>query len=335
MGILTNLKSSAVTTLACVETAIAPRRNDITFYGSLALLGWGIFKLCKASSKLPGHADKLQAKINDITDQADPEKAAQENRAPISPEQAAVMTKSAKVETAWNISKDYALAGVLTVAGLVGTVKSRQDLKGDYIKTCGALIGIQELFGQYRDRVRTEEGQAADTHYMYGTQRTYIPQEAVDADGAPIIVKTPIDNVVGNIPRDVSIIEIYPDSTMYKQFYKDPGTALTFINRRIEEAKSNLGMKGTVMRNDIAEMIGGERNDTQEGLTSGYVWDKQWINAHGGDLPIKHHVHFVTKEEEYTKYIPNNNHFRNVILVELENLQDISKVSPLVNRFRR
>lgn len=323
MGILNNIKSKSLCALMRADVALAPHKNDICFYGSLVVLGIGIVKLCTASSKLPEKADNLQTNLNKIAADADKEHAEH----PISETQANAMTKSAKVECAWTIFKEFAPGVTLTAIGVAGICKSRHDLKVSNLMLSSTLAGVQEAFAQYRDRVRAEEGAAMDTHYMYGTQRAYIPETTVDAEGNPIVVNHPADDVVQDIPKDLSLIEIHSNNPYWKN---DPGAMLTFIKGRFGEARGRYDLTGSCARNDICDLFAVERDYTPEGLRLGYMKDKAWSDAHNGDSPIQYQVHFVTKDN-YTKYIPNSEPFEKMIIIELKNLRDISAVS----RFRR
>lgn len=322
MGILSNIKQKGMNALMRADVKLAPHKNDIMFYGGLALLGFGIFKLCQASTKLPARADQLQNELNHIA------KNASDEEHPITPQQATAMSRRAKGEAAWSIFRDYAPGALLTVVGTAAICKSRFDLKDSYLKASAALISTQEVLAQYRERVRAEEGAAMDTHYMYGTKRAYTPDAVgVDENGNPITANTPIDNVLTDIPKDLSIIEI-PCTNVY--WKNDPGAMITFIKRRFGEAQRLFDLRGSVTRNDICDLFAVARDYSDEGMRAGYIWDQKWIDAHNGDSPIKYTVHFVTKEN-FTKYIPNGQSYENTIIIELQNLQDLKTV----NRFRR
>lgn len=323
MGILTVVKEKGMNALMRADVKLAPHKNDIVFYGSLALLGFGIFKLCQASARLPQKVDKLQGELDHITAKSDPK--TEEN--PIPPEVATAMTRRAKGEAAWSIFREYAVGAGLTAIAVGGICTSRHSLKESYLRNAAALIAAQETLAQYRDRVRAEEGAAMDTHYMYGTKRAYIPKEGVDAEGNPIIIEEPVNNVLTDIPKDLSIIEI-PCTNVY--WKNDPGTMITFIKRRFEEAQRLCHMRGSVTRNDICDLFAVARDYSDEGMRAGYIWDQKWIDAHNGDSPIQYKYHFVTKEN-FTKYIPNGKPYEQMIIIELENLRDLKTV----NQFRR
>lgn len=328
MGILSNIKQKGMNALMRADVKLAPHKNDIMFYGGLALLGFGIFKLCQASTKLPARADQLQNELNHIAKKTDPNGFFPEGEAPITPQQATAMSRRAKGEAAWSIFRDYAPGALLTVVGTAAICKSRFDLKDSYLKASAALISTQEVLAQYRERVRAEEGAAMDTHYMYGTKRAYTPDViGVDENGNPITANTPVDNVLTDIPKDLSIIEI-PCTNIY--WKNDPGAMLTHFRLRFAEAQRLLDLRGSVTRNDICDLLAVGRDYSDEGMRVGYMWDKAWIDAHNGDSPIKYTVHFVTKEN-FTKYIPNGQSFEKAIIIELQNLQDLKTV----NRFRR
>lgn len=321
MGILNTIKSASKTVLRRADVAFAPHKNDFAFYGGLLVLGAGIVKLCIASSKLPEKADELQGRLNEIAEAS----ASSNNYNGTSEQQLNAMTRTAKVDCAWKIFREFAPGIVAVMVGGTLVIKSRADLKADYLEKSAALLGIQEAFYQYRDRVRAEEGMAADTHYMYGTKRAYTQQEMTDTSGNPIIVDTPIDNVVDGMPSDPSVI-IIPENSYYWKYVKDPGQAITWIRKRMEEPKGLLPLRGTVMRNEIADLFGADRDTSEKGLHSGYIQDEAWIKAHNGDSPIDCEIHFVHMEDEYTKYIPNTSKFRKAVIIELKNLQDVSKV---------
>lgn len=320
MGILATIKEKGLNKLMKADAAFAPYKNDVCFWGGLVVLGFGIVKLCVASSKLPEKADNLQQELNAIAKNASDE----EN--PISEAQANAMTRRARGEAAWSIFREFAPGAIAVVVGTGAVCASRMDLKDSYLKTTAALVGVQESFAQYRDRVRAEEGAVMDTHYMYGTERAYIQEQTTDANGNPIVVETPVDNVMKDIPKDLSIIEI-PCTNVY--WKNDPGYMLTFIKNRFGEAQRLYKLRGCVSRNDICDLFAVARDYSDEGLRAGYPWDQKWIDAHGGESPIKYQVHFVTKEN-YTKYIPNGQPFEKAIIIELQNLGDIKSV----NRFR-
>lgn len=323
MGILTTIKEKGLTKLMKADAAFAPYKNDVCFWGGLVVLGFGIVKLCVASSKLPEKADNLQQEINAIAQQSTNEEH------PISEDQANAMTRRARGEAAWSIFREFAPGAIAVVVGTGAVCASRMDLKDSYLKTTAALVGVQETFAQYRDRVRAEEGAAMDTHYMYGTKRMNVPTViGTDENGVPIaIAETPTDNVLTDIPKDLSIIEIPCTNVYYKD---DPGYMLTFIKNRFGEAQRLYRLRGCVTRNDICDLFAVARDYSDEGMRAGYPWDQKWIDSHGGDSPIQYQVHFVTKEN-YTKYIPNGQPFEKSIIIELQNLGDVKAVS----RFRR
>ena len=315
MGILSNIKNKGTAVYHGAKLALGPHKSDICFIAGMTLLGVGIFGLCKASMKLPEKTDNLEKKINDI--------AKKEHDGEITTEQAQADIRSAKFEFGKDVAKDYALGGAVVIAGVGAITNAHISLKTSNAVLASAAIAAQDKLNQYRARVVADQGQAKDTYYATGAEPIIVKKTVTDENGNPVETSVAVGNRnPGDIQKDLTQIRIHPSNPYWKN---DPGMMLTWIKGRFNEIEStSLYFHGVVMRNEICDLFGVERDNTQEGLRAGIIRDKN-----NSGQQIDYAVHWISGDgDARTKYIPQGTKSEeSYIIIELKNLNpDVSTV---------
>lgn len=314
MGILATIKNKTTSVCTAASTAVGPHKTDICFGVGMLTLGFGIFALCKASTRLPEKTENLQKNINDIAEK--------EASGLIDTETAKQEINKTKVQAGCDIGKEYILGAACVVGGVVLIGKSYTDVRKDNIRLEQTAAGLALAYGKlqdftnnYRARVIAEEGAEKDTHYAFGTTPIEVTNTVTNADGNQVEQKT-VTQVMPNsdIEKDLGLICIYPSNPIWKN---DPGLMLSFIRSRFNDAESALFCKKKISRNDILDLFVIDKDYSPEGMKPGYIWDK---NISGKQIDWA--VHYVSRDTEAkTKYIPMGaKDLENYIIIELKNL---------------
>lgn len=314
MGILATVKNTTVGAYKAASKIVGPHKTDICFGAGMLALGFGIFYMCKASTKLPEKTDNLQNTINDI--------AAKTEEGKLSQEEANKEIRNAKVRSGCDMAKDFVLGAGLTLGGVILIGKSYKDVKTDNAKLSETVAGLALAYGKlqdftnnYRSRVVAEEGAEKDTHYAFGTTPTETTAIIVDENGKKVEQPATAQVVTNpDIAKDLSLICIYPGNPIWKN---DPGMMLSQIKGRFEEAESMLYHKRKISRNDILDLFYIPKDYSPEGLRPGQTFDPKRTGSQ-----IDYAVHFVSRDKAAkTKYIPQGaTGLENYIIIELKNL---------------
>ena len=306
MGILATIKNKT-------GNVITNHKTDICFGAGMLTLGFGIFALCKASTKLPEKTNNLETAINDIAAKA------ADNQ--ITEEQAKKEIRDMKVQAGCEIGKDYIIGGACVIGGIAMVAKSYTDVKKDNVRLEQAAAAMAIAYGRlqnftndYRARVIAEEGADKDTHYAFGTTQVEVTNVVTDEEGNQTEQKT-ISHIMpdGDVEKDLGMICIYPGNPLWMN---DPGMMLTRIKNRFKEADTMLINKEKISRNDVLDLFYVDKDYSVEGRP-GYIFDPKRTGRQ-----IDWVAHFVSRDKDArTKYIPQGaNGLENYIIIELPNL---------------
>lgn len=139
-------------------------------------------------------------------------------------------------------------------------------LKKRYLGAVAAYNAVSEAFNAYRDRVRKEEGDEADRHYMYGTERLEQVNEIIDENGKKKKEKETIDTIPENTKQS-EFVRIWDRSS--KAYNTNPNISRMFLTAQEEIANNILNTKNHIFLNEVLDMLGYEH--TPIGAVTGWV----------------------------------------------------------------
>lgn len=87
------------------------------------------------------------------------------------------------VQTGLQLAKNYAPAIITGSLSLAAILTSHGIMRKRYLALGAAYTALDTTFKAYRERVRTEAGEALDRHYLYGTKIEEVVEEYEDEKG--------------------------------------------------------------------------------------------------------------------------------------------------------
>lgn len=169
--------------------------------------------------------------------------------------------------TARDFAKLYAPAVVLGTLSIGLILWSHGLMRKRYLGVVAAYNGLSEAFKMYRDRVRSEEGEDADRHYMFGTERHEEIREIVDENGK----KKKEKEIVETIPENADHSEFTrlwaPGET--SAYMENTNNSLMFLRAQCKIANNILQTRGHITLNEVLDGLGFKQ--TPVGAVTGWV----------------------------------------------------------------
>lgn len=258
-------------TMACVRHKLDEHSPEIFLALGLISFVATVVSACKATIKAEEILDEHEKMMKDIEDareisEEDPEKYDYDE------ELYDLDRKNQKIKTAVKLARAYGPSVALGVVSVACILTSRNIMQKRYLALVTAYNGLTEVFEQYRQRVREEEGDIMDRHYRYGTPIEEITKTEVDENGKKHKVT---EKVEGDIPADALMDATvrWMDETN-KKFW-DPNPSILMMQLRATQTYWNKIIRtrndGTVFLNEILDALGFDQ--CQEGARLGWQLD--------------------------------------------------------------
>lgn len=178
--------------------------------------------------------------------------------------------KVLKLKTFGSLAKLYAPVIGMAALSVTCILASRNILNKRYVRVVGMYNGLLDSFKLYRSRVREEQGEIYDRHYMYGTEIEEITEETVDENGKKKKEKVKTENVTIPSAKDTTS-RFFDESNKY--WDKNPSLNLMFLRSRMQMFTDKLLTGSPVFLNEVYEELGFD--PTPEGALVG------WLKDHG------------------------------------------------------
>lgn len=231
----------------------------LTGLGVVSFIGT-IVVASRAGLKARKVLDKYHEEKNDISEatEKDEEYAVSEER-----QQDVLGTYG---RAASGLAKTYAPTIALSGLSLACFLTANHILKGRYLMAVSAYNAVSGAFEAYRKRVREEEGDDADRHYMFGTERKQIEVEKTDEKGKKKKEQQEVE-VAGSSGDLSEYIRYFEEGN--KNWDPDPGISFMFLRAQQTIWNNILQTRGHVFLNEVLDGLGFEM--TQIGGVAGWV----------------------------------------------------------------
>lgn len=171
--------------------------------------------------------------------------------------------------TATKFLKLYGPSIALGALSLTSFFEAYNINKKRYLGAVAAFNAVSTLFDNYRKRVVDEEGESADRHYMYGTEREKIEKTVTDENGKTKKVKEEIE-VIDKDKTDIGKFARWFDKDN-PNWDHNPDYCRVFLDSMEQHANDLLALKGHLMLNEVYSMLGFA--ETPEGCVVGWLKD--------------------------------------------------------------
>lgn len=258
-------------TMACVKHKLDENSPEIFLaLGIISFVGT-VVAACRATIKAEEILDKHERMMSDIEDAYDISEKDPENY-DYDEELYDLDKRNQKIKTGVSMARAYAPVVALGTISVVCILTSRNIMQKRYLALVTAYNGLTEIFDQYRQRVRDEEGDIMDRHYRYGTPVEEITKTEVDEDGKKHKVA---EKVEGDIPADALMDATvrWMDENNIEFWDPNPTILMMQLRGQQEYWKKMIRARrdGTVFLNEVLQSLGFDK--CQEGARLGWQLD--------------------------------------------------------------
>lgn len=172
----------------------------------------------------------------------------------------------AYTKTAVGLAKTYAPVVAMGGFSIACILVSRNILHKRYLGAVAAYNTVSNVFEQYRQRVRDEQGEIMDRHFRYGTELEEVETTVVDEDGKKKKVKEVVEKI--DPAKQLDDTSRFFDSRN-KNWDKNRDFNLMFIRGQQNYMNDILQTRGHVFLNEVYDALGFEQ--TQQGCVTGWI----------------------------------------------------------------
>ena len=268
-----NLKTSLIKGFNKTKFTVQKNQPEIMIFGGIGLLIGGAVVACKATIKgAEIMADYKQALV-------DCDDALQLGRQDYGVEQYELDLKNAKIQTGVQLLKTYAVPLIMGGLGVYSILTGHNILKKRNIALVAAYTALDELFNNYRGRVKQELGEDQDYHFLHGTKYKTITETTVDKDGNVQEVEKTIQVSDGVSPSGyhrvfcdpIDCPDGNPTSQWSRNDTEDVDYNIMHIKSTLDFYNNQLEVKEVVFLNEVYESLGFQ--PTQAGAVTGWSKD--------------------------------------------------------------
>lgn len=245
--------------------------------GGVIFVGAGVVLACKSTIKAKDILDEHKGTIeqihlvkNHVDEQTDSE----------SPEDIEYTETDYKkdltiayVRTGLDLVKCYAPAAVLVIGGVGCLLGAQGILSKRNVALMAAYKGLEESYGQYRDRVVEALGADKDKEFYNGIIEEEVEEEVEGKDGKTKKTKKKVKVVEEGCVSPYA--RFFDDASPY--FEKDHSRNLFFLNQVQESMNNRLKYQGHVFLNEVYDELGIPRDSV--GAISGWIYDSDNPNT--------------------------------------------------------
>ena len=172
-------------------------------------------------------------------------------------------------KAALDIAKLYGPSVVLGGLSITAILTSNNILRKRNIALAAAYTAVDKSFKEYRGRVIERFGKELDRELKYNIKAKEVEETVVNEDGTEVVEK--------------KVVEVIDPNTYspYARFFddgctgwtKDPEGNLMFLRMQQDAATKRLKQQGTLLVNDVYDMLGIPRS--KEGMVVGWIYDEK------------------------------------------------------------
>lgn len=182
---------------------------------------------------------------------------------------AVVDTMGVYGRTVVDFAKLYAPAIGLAALSLTCILSSRNIMKRRYLGAVAAFNTVSEVLEKYRKRVRDEQGEIMDRHFMYGTELDKIEVTTVDENGKKkketMLVEKDVQGDDLSLPSENSVW--FDESN--RNWDPNPNFNMMFLRGQQDYWTDVLRTRGHVFLNEVLDSLGFEH--TPAGALIGWI----------------------------------------------------------------
>ena len=177
-------------------------------------------------------------------------------------------TQITYAKTGLALVKNYAPAVVMGTLSVAAILAAHGILKNRYVVLGTAYTALDTTFKAYRQRVKSEVGEEADRHYLYGTQKDTLAEFYLDEKGRQKSKTKEIETVAGeNIYSPFA--KIFDETN--PNFERDNERNRFFLAQVQAACQRDLKRKGYLWLNEVYRRLGFQ--ETAAGQQFGWIFD--------------------------------------------------------------
>lgn len=256
----------ALTTAKVAATTFAGRAGlKIKAYSPEILIGVGVIAIVGGTVLACKATLKVESVLDDVAEQKEKIETAHNAKLENYTDEDYIKDKTIiTVQAGWNLVKLYGPAATCLIAGIVSVCASYGILKKRNAAIMAAYKAIETTFSEYRKRVIEEQGEDADRHFMYGTERKKL---SVKDENGEVIGEEEVTTISGTNHSAYS--RIFDETN--GNYNKNAELNMLFLAQQQKFWNDRLNLKGHVFLNEIYDALGFDRS--QAGAVVGWVKD--------------------------------------------------------------
>lgn len=292
MGKLNNLKNSMSVKMGDTKLKIKKYSPEIAFGLGVISFGCTLITVVKNSKKAEKVLEDHKASL-DIVEECVMQVCEGEM-------DASEYTKKDEIKEkigiyAWTSGRlilSYAPTIALSTLSLACFFQAYNINKKRYLGAVAAFNGLNAAFQAYRKRVIDEEGEDADRHFMYGTERIKIDVSETDENGKTKKHKEEIENTDAANLIESCNGRIFDESN--PNWDENQNFTMMFLNSQESILNDILHTRGHVFLNEVLDALG--FNQTSEGAVVGWFGKDHTIDF--GLYDIRKNRRFINGDDK-------------------------------------
>lgn len=173
------------------------------------------------------------------------------------------------IKTGGEFIKLYWPAVTMGSISIACILKSHSIMQARYLGAVAAFNAVSEAFKTYRERVIEEEGEIADRHYRYGTEREKLMEEITDENGKKKKQKTEVETLDSSKLPKYDFCRVFDESN--RNWDPNPTMSMMFLKGQQAVMNNILHTRGHLFLNEVYEALGFEQ--CPEGQVVGWIDD--------------------------------------------------------------
>ena len=249
-----------------VGNAIVKHAPTIAFVGGAAAVGYGVYRVSKASRTIDAKLEEPVARLDAFSEK---KKNDENNEYPDKEFKRDI--REAYVDIGKTIIKEYGVGGLCLVGGMLLMGGSHVILTRSNAKLTGALATVTAAYTGVKKRL-DNLGPAVKEELLYDLKNQEVDVvSGTDSEGNVVTEKKTVPTVDRNTVKRYSPYAIVFDASC-DEWDKSPEYNKTFLANVEEKANRELRKRGHLFLNEVYRMLGAR--ETEIGQYVGWIYDE-------------------------------------------------------------
>lgn len=263
---LNGLVNGITKALSKAGRTIVKHAPTIAFVGGAAAVGYGVYRVAKASRTIDQKLEEPVARLDAITERKKNDEANEYSDKDFKRD-----VKEAYFDVGKIVIKEYGVGGVCLVGGMLLMGGSHIALTRSNAKLAGALTTMTAAYTGVKKKLDSL-GPAVKEELLYDLQNKEVDVvTGEDSDGNVTTEKKTVPTVSSSAVRQYSPYAIYFDASC-DEWDKNPEYNKTFLHQVEEWANRELRRRGHLFLNEVYKKLGAK--ETALGQYVGWIYDE-------------------------------------------------------------